>query len=425
MIGLFHKLSPVIKLSVRRLVLDRDTALENAVVIVHEGRVREIIPAESGTKLTADKKIDLTEHVLHPGFINAHCHLELSFLDGKLDPGMKFTDWIMALVKKRAGVSPARAGSAVKKSIARLIRSGTTCVGDVASSGMVTPHIIASGMRAVIYHETVGFDPELAGVRLKKLVDSVERAQGSEIVTHGVSPHAIYSVSGALMRGVADYAAIRGKPLAIHLAETPEETLFSKKGTGPFRELLSRLKIKVAGGHPHKSPVKAVLDTGALNKAALIHLNHPEPGDIGRIKKAGACVVVCPNSNRWFKRKTSAHPLRELLEKGVPVGIGTDSLASNTGLDMRAEMTALIEDFPFLTPQDVFHMATVGGAAALQAPESLGTIRAGAPFDAVAIHAPRADAQRGMWWDIISPGRDIHMVFADGRKLYTKRGPGK
>lgn len=422
MIGLFHKLSPVIKISARILVVDRDTILENAVIIAHEGRVREILPAESATKIKADKKVNLTGDILHPGFVNAHSHLELSFLKGKLAPGMGFTDWIAEVVKKRGKASPARVNSAIKNAITRMIRSGTTCVGDITSSGKVTPHILASGLRAVVFHEAIGLDPEKAGLKLKQMVDGVERAQGSEIVTHGVSPHAVYSVSIALMRGVADYAAIRGKPLAIHLAETLEESLFSRKGTGPFRDLLAQLKVDVPGGHPHKGPVKAVQETGALTGATLIHLNHPGRGDLARVKKAGACVVVCPNSNRWFGRSVTGHPLRELLEKSIPVALGTDSLASNLDLDMAAEMTAALEDFPFLTPGDVFQMATIGGATALKLPKGCGSLHVGAPLDAVAVHANAGGVRRGFLWDIIKPGRHVSMVFVSGRKLYSKMG---
>jgi len=424
MIGLFHKLSPVVKISTRLLVVDRDTILDNAVIIAHEGRVREILPAESATKIRADKKIDLTSHILHPGFINAHCHLELSFLEGKLAPGMRFTDWIAAVVKRRGKVSPSRADSSVKNAIALMIRSGTTCVGDISSSGAATPRILSSGLRAVIFHETIGLDPKKAGVKLKEMVDSVERAQGSEIVTHGVSPHAVYSVSGALMRAVADYAAVRGKPLAIHLAETPEEAVFSKKGTGPFLDLLAKLKVKVPGGHPHKAPVKAVEEMGALTGAALIHVNHPERGDIARIKKAGSCVVVCPNSNRWFGRSAKGHPLMELMDKSIPVALGTDSLASNLGMDMAGEMRRALEDFPFLALGDVFNMATIGGAMALKLPNGCGSLRVGAPLDAVAVHSPGVETQRGFPWDIMKPGRHVSMVFVSGRKLYAKKGGG-
>lgn len=424
MIGLFHKLSPVIKISARLLVVDRETMLDNAVVIAHEGRVREILPAESATKIRADKKVDLASHIFHPGYVNAHCHLELSFLKGKLAPGMRFTDWIAAVVKRKANISPSRAGSAARNAIMSLIRSGTTCVGDISSSGVAASGILSSGLRAVIYHEAIGFDPAMAGVKLKEMVDGVERAQGSEIVTHGVSPHAVYSVSGALMRAVSDYAAARGKPLAIHLAETPEEAVFSKKGTGPFLDLLSKLKIKVPGGSPRMAPVKAVEQAGALNGAALIHVNHPERGDTARIKKAGASVVVCPNSNRWFGRSAAGHPLREMMDKSIPVALGTDSLASNLVLDMAGEMRAALEDFPFLSPSDVFHMATIGGAEALKLPDGCGSLRVGAPLDAVAVRSQGWGVRRGFPWDIMKPGRDVSMVFVSGRKLYAKKGGG-
>ncbi|MBI5816316.1 MAG: amidohydrolase family protein [Nitrospinae bacterium] len=419
MISLFHHLDPVVKFTAKTVVIDENTILENASLIVHEGKVIEILPAESASRRRVDKKIALAGQVLHPGFINAHCHLELSFLKGKLSPEAGFTGWIKALVKKRSQASQRTVGAGIKKGIERLIATGTTCVGDVASSGAVTPFAQRAGIRAVIFHETLGYQPDKAGVLLRELVDSVERTPGSELVTHGVSPHAIYSTSGPLIRGAAEYAAMRKKPLAIHLSETADENLFAKSGTGPFMSMLKRFGTFAPGSHPKSSPCAAIEKYGALKSALLIHFNYPERGDISRAAKAGAKVVICPDSNKWFER-TMEHPLLELLGKGITVGLGTDSLASNTDLDMAAEARSLSALFPSLDDAAIFRIATSGGAAALGLPYGHGTLRAGAPFDAVAVSINHMRG-RSVFRDIINEGRVVHRVWISGRERYKNK----
>ncbi|MBI4666830.1 MAG: amidohydrolase family protein [Nitrospinae bacterium] len=418
---LFHKLSPIIKVSTGTLVPDCGETLANAVVFVHEGKVVEICPAESVTKRRADRKVDLSGCLVHPGFVNAHCHLELSYLAGKMIPGLPFTDWVRDLVKKRGKASPSRVDSAIRKAIRRLIETGTTCVGDISSTGLSTTHLREAGLRAVVFHETLGYNPSVAGVKLRELMDRVERASGSEFVTHGVSPHAVYSTSGELIKGAAEYAAMRKKPLAIHVAETMEENVFAKKGTGPFRDLLIRLGAFAPGFHPRSAPVAALQTLSALENALLIHMNFPARGDVTRIARAKAKVCLCPNSNRWFGRDME-HPLPKLLDKKVPVALGTDSLASNMDLDMTKEAAAVAEDFPEIPSRDIFRMMTEDGARALGLPEGFGALRAGAPFDAVAIYMDKPAGVAKPFEAIISPDRQLARVFIAGRELYRKRG---
>ena len=421
MISLFHHLNPVIKISASRAVIDADTVLENAVIFTHEGKVTEVLPAESATKLKADKRLNLTGLTVHPGFVNAHCHLELSHLHGKLKPQSEFVDWVYALVKKRSKASPRTIDAGIKNGLSRLLSTGVTCVGDVTSTGSVTPHIEKAGIRAVIFHETLGYKTASAGVKLRELVDRVERTPGSELVTHGVSPHAIYSTSANLIRGAAEYAAMRRKPMAIHICETPEENLFAKKGIGAMRELLWRLGAYEFGRHPKMAPIAAVEELGALKNALLIHFNYPTRGDITRAKKAGARVVVCPNSNVWFGRKF-AHPLPMLLEKGVPAGIGTDSLASNNDLDIAAEARTLHQRFPDMPFKEIFRMATSGGAAALGLPQDYGTLRPGAPFDAVAVETGDGRGHN-LPREIMGQGRVVRRVWVAGSLRY-RNGKG-
>jgi len=373
-----------LKISARRIVIDSSTILDNATVIVRDGKVYKIGSSEALQNVKADKEIKLGSHILHPGFVNAHCHLELSHMKGKIARRSPFTGWIKELITIRANAGKKEVNDGIKAGIKRLIQTGATCVGDVTLGGRVSPILKRSGLRAIVFHEVLGFDPAQAGLRLADLKGRVKKAFTTDRLQNGVSPHSVYSVSPKLMRETARYAKKTNLPLAIHICETLAEAEFSLKGSGEFKSFHKSIGANIPGGHPALTPVNAISRAGAINNALLIHTNHPNRGDLSTLVRKNAKVVVCPNSNRWFRRKIN-HPLIKLMKRKIPVGLGTDSLASNDDLDIRAEARRIMADFPELTVSDMFDLATVGGARALGLPAKYGTLQVGAPFDAIAV----------------------------------------
>ena len=408
--------SSILKITAKTFIADSSSVMDHATVIVHEGRVREIGPAESLTGVKADRVVRLPGHTLHPGFVNAHCHLDLSFLKGKLRRHAAFADWIRSLVAARSRASRKVVSDGIKMAIARMLQTGTTCVGDISTAAASPPRLIKAGMRAVVFHETLGYRPELAAERLSEVEKRIESAQTTDLVKHGVSPHSVYSVSQALMKGAADYARRKNIPLAIHLCETPEETLFARKGRGPLRELLEDLGAFPKGGVLGLTPVNAVSRTGALDSSLAIHMNHSSRGDVSTLKKHGARVVICPNSNRWFGRETTAS-FYDFILRGIPVGMGTDSLASNDDLDMASEMRTLMKSFPDISHRQAFDLATAGGAGALGLGDGVGTLRVGAPFDAVAV-LTKSGRKENPLRAIMRKNREVHKVWTAGRERY-------
>lgn len=407
------------KINAGYVIADSGNIYENASIIINQGGyIAAVGPAERLAKMRVSRTYNMPNHAICPGFVNAHCHLELSFLKGKLAPGEPFTHWIKSLVKKRMRTSPRTVVAGIKRGIHRLIETGTTCVGDISATGLVTRRLIESGLRAIVFHETIGYQPEVAGKKLKELVDRVEGAQRSSLVTHGVSPHAVYTVSPELMKKVAAYARGEGRRLAIHLCETPEESRFARRGDGVFREFLNNFGVSTAD-YPATSPVNAVMRTGALEGALAIHMNCATPRDIAALKRAHGKAVICPNSNRWFGRKTQ-HPLLKMMDIDIPCGIGTDSLASNDDLCMAEEIATLAETFPELPSTRLFQLATEGGAKALGFPEGYGTLRPGAPFDAVAILI-KSPLNHDPLWDIMNPRRMVHKVWIAGILRYRDK----
>lgn len=409
----------IIKISAKLVIADSSRILENASIIIRDGAIAEIGPSEAMGKLKVDHHIRLPSGLIHPGFINAHTHLDLSFLKGKIKRTKNFTDWIKALIDARANARVKDIDHGIKQALAKMVETGTTCVGDISSTGRSPAILATSGTRAVVFHEVLGFDPAFARSRASELAERVGNSPSSKLISQGVSPHAVYSTSPKLMKLVSKFAKRQRLPLAVHLCETAEETLFSRTGRGPFRELLKSLGAYVPVAVPRLAPVNAIKKIGAIESALLIHMNHPSRGDIATMKKTGAKVAVCPNSNRWFKRPTSA-PVQKFLDHGISVSIGTDSLASNTDLDMTAEARELIRAFPDIRTETVFDLLTVGGARALGLPEGYGTLSPGAPFDAVALMINSGRVSNPVEY-IMGPRRTVGRVWIAGRERYKAK----
>ncbi len=407
-----------LKISARHIVVDSSTILDNTTLIINDGRVAELGSAESMRHVKTDKVITLPGSIIHPGFVNAHCHLELSFMKGRLRNRAPFTRWISDLVALRNKTGVRVIDRGIKVGINRLLATGCATVGDVTSMNRVSKPLIRSGMRAVVFHEALGYDPATAPERFNDLKSRIESAPVSATVSNGVSPHAVFSVSPQLMSSAAKYARSKKLPVAIHLCETLEEVEYSRYGTGPFRQFLDSFGFdRTSAKHPGSTPLNAVNKNGALPCALAIHMNHPAHGDLTTLKKMNAGVAYCPGSNHWFRRKKVDHPLEKLLSRNIPVGLGTDSLASNNDLDMRAEARLVMNSFPEMPITKIFDLITTDAAVALGMKDGVGTLRVGAPFDAVAMNIKNS-RRESVLSSIIKSRQTAAMVWVNGKLCY-------
>ncbi len=315
--------------------------------------------------------------VLAPGFVNAHTHLELTRLGGELTGASSFTHWLSQVVQKRRSWSREDHVSSVKAGAAMALESGTTLVGDISASGMSIKALTDSGLRRVIFEEVLGLAPAAAPAGIATLETRLANADPDPLLTHGISPHAPYSVSTTLYRGISELARRKALPLATHLAETRAELEFLKSGTGEFRNFLSSLGVLPEGwAAPGQSPIQFMDSLGVLdNSPLLVHCNYLDTDSIARILGRRCSVVYCPRSHAFFGH--DPHPVRALLDSGINVALGTDSLASNHSLSLLDEIRFLFRNRKDLTSEEIIRMATVNGAAALGFGGLLGRLRRG------------------------------------------------
>jgi cytosine/adenosine deaminase-related metal-dependent hydrolase len=329
----------------------------------------------------ADTERDLGDAILLPGLVNTHIHLDLAPFSGRIAP-RAFFPWLRALVRALGDTDPEQLRQGAAWAVQDQLAHGVTTMADTAPNRFGFDAMRAAGVRGVAFHETFSPDPTRAPVALSTLHRAVSemRRDASDLVRVGLSPHAPYSVSDPLYRATADYARSEGLSMAVHIAESTDESALVAAGEGAFaRYLREERGIPVA---PRADSPIALLDTlGVLALRPLcIHAVQASTSDVARLATHGAPVAHCPCSNAWFGH--GAAPLAAFRAAGVPVGLGTDSIASNTQVRLRAEAREAAD--LTLTAADRLALATHGGAVALGLGDRIGRLAPGYEADLIA-----------------------------------------
>jgi len=338
--------------------------------------------------------IERDDLLVMPALVNAHCHLDLSHLGPAPFRG-DFTEWIDEVRTTRATDDDAIA-AATRRGVAFARAGGTALVGDIAGAGSSVPTAIlrAEGLSGVSYLEVFGLGRG-QGRAIEALRRVAEEAPAdADGVRQGLQPHAPYSCGPEVYRA----AAALGRPLATHLAESPEEERFTRHGTGPLAEMLGRLgvwdgSIDAPGGHP----VDAVLEWLDGQPCVAAHGNYLEPAHVARLAAAGVSIAYCPRASAYFghpRDGAAPHAYRALLAAGVNVVLGTDSLAC---LDT-ADRISVLDEIRFLHRRDgadarlLLRMATTSGARALGFDSASFDFRPGTSAGVIAVSVDRGAA---------------------------------
>ena len=397
--------------------------IEHGTVAVRDGRIAYVGPRAAAP---AGDDHDLGDALLLPGLVNAHTHLELTVLRGFLED-LSFDRWIIRLNGvKRAVLDRARMLDSARFGILEGLRSGVTTYADTCDSGVAFDAMLEAGVRGIMYQEVFGQDPaeceqSLAGLRAK--VD-VLRPRQTPLVRVGVSPHAPYTVSDALYAAVSRYARAESLPVAVHIAESEVEQGLVVRADGIFADGQRRRGMDV---RPRaRSGIALMEQTGVLDAdPLLIHCVRLDAEDVALIARHSGAVAHCPVSNAKLGNGTS--PVTEMLEAGITIGLGSDSVASNNRMDLLAEartavlaQRARLRRHDAMCARDAINMATLGGARALGLESEIGSLDAGKSADLAAfplascaapVHDPEAAAVFAL------PGIGASLVTVAGREL--------
>ena len=357
----------------RRLLPTADTWIEDGGLLVERGRVVRCLSSPAAVRRAVRagaREVDLGDAVVTPGLVNAHAHLELSGLAGQLPRGPDFRAWVTRLMELRARRSARRLQADARAGADAALATGTTCLADVDSVGASERGLVGHALRCVLFREVLDAqDPTRTAAALRRVARSLpRRARRLE----GLAPHAPFTVSPALFEGLGAVARRRGLPVSMHWSETEQEVHWLESGEGPYTAWL--------GPSPRRSGLDLLEAAGLLRAPlALVHANFPRPGELARVARAGAVIVHCPRSHAWFERP--AFPLARALRAGVPVALGTDSLASNDDLDLHAEAAVLGAGRGGPAPEVLWRMLTENGARALGLGGRVGALVPGAWAD--------------------------------------------
>jgi len=392
----------------------RGRIIRNGAIRIHDGTIAEIAPVEE--MAVGDERVqDLGDAILLPALINAHTHLDLSLLKGKTEKGSRFVQWLRTVGKARAMMF--FEGRSIRKGISETIAGGAGAVGDVSVSGKSAAILRRRGLyESVVFCEALGLDPADAGRKADELRSKIETLRERTPMHVGISPHSTYTVSPELFRRCASLAEELGLPVAIYVAESESEVQFLMSGQGELRELLEAFDmIPEKWRPPRKRPIHYLDDLGALRRRPLlIHCYQVDAAEADVIASRGCSVAYCPRSNAFFRRP--ADSLRLLLDAGINVALGTDSLASNDSLSMLDEMRFLKQRHPELGWETILEMGTINAARALGI--ECGILGEGRPADLTAIKPSAGDDPK---FGILGEGASVVLAMVAGRRLFKGR----
>jgi cytosine/adenosine deaminase-related metal-dependent hydrolase len=362
--------------------------IRRGAVRVEGSQIVAVGPASELTALEGEPVTDLGASTLLPGLINAHCHLDFTRFKGIISPRQGFTEWIKTINALRRSFTTRDYIDSIAEGFELLAQGGVTTVANIEAFPELLPHLPVPPLRTWWFLE-------LIDVRSRIMEDETLLGALSFFEGHpewlggfGLSPHAPYTASIDLYRLARACGENYGMLSTTHIAESVEEHEMFSHARGPMHDFLASLG-RDNSDCGQGSALSHLVEHGVIGPTWIIaHLNYLQDYDYELVAQTGASVVHCPKCHTYFGH--APFPMRALRERGVNVCLGTDSLASNNTLDMRAEMREA-QVLHGLGDREVLEMVLLNGAKALGQVGKLGQISPGSVADLVAFpYAPDA-----------------------------------
>ena len=349
---------------------------DGAVLVGADGRIAAVGPNEQVPAPRGVQSFEFPDAELMPGLVNCHTHLELNQLGGGVQHDEpEFLTWIRRIRELKDATSVEAFYEAAVAGIKDCWSRGVTCVAETGSTGAVMRALHDLGGRGIVYQEVFGPDPAKSADSMRELEAAVlqlRRLATSQLLL-GVSPHAPYTVSGPLYEAVAAFARLEELPIAVHVAESPDEVRLVRDGAGAFAEALRARGIAIEPGGC--SPVAYLVQRGVIRRGTLcIHAIQADAADVELLRSFRATVAHCPRSNAAHRH--GLMPLALFQQARVPVGLGTDSVVSVGDLDLWAEAEAA-----GLRGESALRALTIEGARALGWDTEIGSLEVGKAGD--------------------------------------------
>lgn len=349
--------------------------------------------------LPAERPVKHYPGVLCPGFVNAHCHVELSHLKGRIEEGTGLIGFVTRIMDQRQKANDESKQEAMASALKELKANGIVAVGDICNTKDMAGVRKSSGLHFHSFIECTGFIPEKAQERFGHSEElyhafEAEPAHTGQMLKQSIVPHAPYSVSGPLMEIIAGFSP--HALLSIHNQECEAENELFLNGEGPMAAFLASIS----------GPGRAMPATGTTSLAAyldkllpghsliLVHNTYMRATDLELLAQSQQPVYLClcPRANLYIEGQLP--PVDLFRDFGAEICLGTDSLSSNHGLHIWEEVLVLRERFPHIPLGETIRWATYNGAKALGMSDVIGSLETGKKPGLVHIADPTATSVR-------------------------------
>jgi cytosine/adenosine deaminase-related metal-dependent hydrolase len=399
--------------------------IENGAVRIEGDRFAEVGSA-AGFEASEDGVIDLDDHVLLAGLINAHCHLDYTALRGKIAPRDSFTDWIRAINVEKAKLSEADYRRSINDGFSEAVRFGTTSLVNLEAFPKLIARSSPGPLRVWWCTELIDVSaPEKTAEIIAAATSALKNLSGSL----GLAPHALYTASAELIRRCIEIGERENYLLTIHLAESCEETEMFRESAGPLFDFLRGLG-RDDSDCGHTTPLERFLqiigasstplrsaqndNKGGFARWVVTHLNELTKSDFSllALMPEKFSVAHCPRSHAYFRHSPFA--FQKLRDLGFNICLATDSLASNADLSLFAEMREFQKWHPEISREAILEMVTVNPGRALGRAQHFGKIAPGYVADMIAL--PFRDAT-DVYQQILAFDGSVPWVMIGGKVL--------
>ncbi|HWZ16588.1 MAG TPA: amidohydrolase family protein [Mucilaginibacter sp.] len=349
--------------------------IKNGIVTVDDsGRIVSV--TDPGTSSEPDNiPVKKLSGIICPGFVNTHCHLELSHLKGKIEPRKGLVNFIKEIQKTRKADN-AEILDAAAEADSAMYENGIVAVGDIVNTNITIPVKARSSLYYHSFIESFGFVPAQAKEVFERALNLLNEFKPSPC---SITPHAPYSVSKELFKLIKNYSEDRPNLISIHNQESEEENKFYRYKLGDFNDLYADFGIDISHFKPQaRNSLQSMIPLLTnKQKILLVHNTFTNLKDIYFLKRFDRDIhwCFCPNANLYIE---DIVPKVELfLGQGYNITLGTDSLASNNELSILGEMCGLQQKYPVLTTTQLIEWASLNGAKYFDIADEKGSLQAG------------------------------------------------
>lgn len=363
------------KLQSEQIFTGTEMLRDHVLITTESGTIIDLIAAAE-----AGDDIEYFDGLLCPGFVNAHCHTELSHMKGTIPKQKGMVPFLLQVMFERQADEQTKQ-EAIRNAVKEMHDNGIVAVGDICNTADSVSVKTDGNLYFHNFIEASGFVPASAGMRMEQCLQTANRFLEHFSSTQvNITPHATYSVSQKLFQQIADQSPAI---ISIHNQESQAEEDLIRSKNGEMLRLFEAIGVKIDffEALQRSSLAYALPMLPANAQIILVHNCYTMQHDIELLLEQSSAYntsfffCVCPNANEYIGN--SLPPLSSLIKSDIPVCIGTDSLASNTALDVFSELRTLQHHFPFISLDVLLQLATINGAKALRVDNTFGSFRKG------------------------------------------------